>query len=123
MRAAPAIRPSSYMLAPAYLKTVPASSLSITEVFEIVSAETGVSIENIKSKCRFREYTFARQVICYICTQLANPSYTNGIVGRELNMDHSSVIYGTKQIRHFLQFNCKEKTEIEKILQKFKREN
>lgn len=123
MRAAPAIRPSSYMLAPTYLKNNLLYQYSLNEIIEIISRETKIGPNEIKSKCRFHEYTFARQLVCYVCRSLIKPNYSLGLIGRELNMDHSSAHYGDKRIANFLQIPCPEKIIIEKILQKFKREN
>ena len=66
-----------------------------------VSKGTGVAVEDIKSKCRKREFSFARHLFCYLtCNYTTTPLKKIGsYIG---NRDHSSVIHGRDNISDIL---------------------
>lgn len=52
---------------------------------------------DISIQCRERLYVDYRFIYCYMCKKYAKKNITLKIIGKAINRDHSSVIYGLKQ--------------------------
>lgn len=71
-------------------------SLSCDYILETVSNYFNVKIEEIKSKKRNQPITNARQVYMYLARELLSESLLN--IGKIIDRDHSTVIYGIEKI-------------------------
>lgn len=60
-----------------------------------------LSVEMLLSRCRKRATVDARQLYCYLASELVK-SATLSDIGRVSNLDHSTVVHSKKQIVNFL---------------------
>jgi hypothetical protein len=90
-------------------------------ILQNCSEVSGVSIEKIKSKDRFRHIVVVRQIYCYIAKKYF--SYTLLEIGKSINRDHSSVIHSIELVEKMIELNdpliC---SHYEAIMDKLKKE-
>ena len=90
--------------------------ISSDKVLKVVEKFYNVSIEDISSKKRNREIIRPRQVSMYLLKNVVGLSYPE--IGRELGgRDHTTIIYGCKEISKDLSSSNKIKDEIELLKQ------
>lgn len=65
------------------------------EILEIISHESGISVENILSNSRKTETVISRHIYCGILRK--NYKYSLTYIGDLINRDHTSVIHATEQ--------------------------
>lgn len=70
--------------------------VTINHLVDEVSRTTGVSVEDIYSKKRTSNISNARKMCVYVLRQVTDLSYEE--IGKEFNIDHSSVIYNIRII-------------------------
>lgn len=78
---------------------------TIEKIERIVCKNLNVSVQEFRSKKRFRNIIEARSIFFCICRKL-NPSLTLQKIGSYLEKDHATVMHGIK--------NCKQWCEIDK---------
>lgn len=71
---------------------------SLRSILVDVSKKTGISIENLKSRWRFREFVDARYIYFKRAKELLNGSETLNSIGNLVNRDHATVLYGIEQV-------------------------
>ena len=71
-------------------------STTVDKIFAAVYNKYGVSKEDIKSKKRTKEVTWARQMTVYLIREITELSYPN--IGNIIDKDHTSVIYANDKI-------------------------
>lgn len=90
-------------------------------IMNICSEVSGVSVEKIKSKDRFRSIVVVRQIYCYIARKYF--CYTLLEIGKSVNRDHTSVIHSCELIETMLQLKDPLITQLyEKVMEKLKKE-
>lgn len=68
--------------------------MTTTTILNVVCYRMNVSVEDIRSSVRSRKLAEARKVFAYVCRKLTRTPLH--IIGKEINKDHSSIIYGVK---------------------------
>jgi len=67
-------------------------------ILDSVAQAFGVSVREIMGKTRERPVARARQAAYYLCREFTSLSYPR--IGAKFNRDHSTVMYGVKQVGH-----------------------
>ena len=80
---------------------------------------TGISVSDMKSKCRKREIVTARQVFFYLARETF-PKMGLKTLGAMLDKDHATVIHSSKAVKDLIE--AKDKTILE-ILKKLENIN
>lgn len=93
------------------------------KILKLVSKEFEVSKKAIKSKSRYAPLPRIRHIICYLYLKHTKLSLTT--IGHIINIDHSTVIYGKKNIENLINYNFKQDSlliekikKVEKIIMK-----
>lgn len=73
------------------------------DVLELVSEVTNIDKDAILSRTRKREYVIARQLAAYFLVR--HQGYGLVMAGKEINLDHSTIIYHLRQIENALDVN------------------
>lgn len=76
-----------------------------------------VDIGELKGGSRNYPLPFIRQVVFYFTRKYTN--MTQGMIGKYLNRDHATVIYGIKKIKDLYEFDKKVKSEIDEFIRYF----
>lgn len=74
--------------------------LTLDGITDAVCAATGLTIDEVRMKGRFREYAEARWMIWWIARKYFNTSVTS--LARYSNRDHALVIYGIKKAGEYM---------------------
>ena len=91
--------------------------ISSEYIIDIVSEHFGVTVNDILSPRRSTEITFPRQVVMYLCRQMTTETADD--IGKSIGgRDHSTVLYGAKQISKELLSNDQLKNTIEILMKK-----
>jgi chromosomal replication initiation ATPase DnaA len=69
-------------------------------IADIVSEETGVPVDKMKSESREKETVNARQIVLYLCRLYTR--YTNRTIGRCFNRDHTTVMHSFRTIANHI---------------------
>lgn len=90
--------------------------ITIDDVISIICSYFRSTEEEVIKRARKREHVVARQFIMYYCRREINPAYTTTEIGKRLNdLDHSTVIYGTKQIENYLETDERKRKDLAEI--------
>lgn len=118
MRAQAYKKPSTYFLAPCYFKPG-LTKASMDDIIRFVSKEMNIPKERIINKGRKADQVFARQMVCYLASDVVQirplVSITLGI-----DYDHSSVNHSVSVIRNYLTIKCWQREVAEKMIETFK---
>jgi len=72
---------------------------SVNDIQKLTSEYFNISISDLLSNKKSRDFSYPRQVSMYLCRKLTDLSFTN--IGRAFgNKDHSTVIYAVKRIEN-----------------------
>jgi len=69
----------------------------MNRILETTCNTLNVNINDVRSKTREQETTYARHIFCYVAYNLIN-NHSLKSIGREVNRDHASVIHGKNRI-------------------------
>ena len=72
--------------------------LSVRQVLDVVSLETGVHVAEILSPRQAQEYWIARNLIAYLCREMLT-HYSLPAIGRQLHRDHTTVLHNWRRWR------------------------
>ena len=75
-------------------------TITLLMILEETSEVCEVTIEQMKSAIRKREVAVARHIYSYLCRKHTRCSFD--YIGRQINRDHSSVLFGAKKIKNWL---------------------
>lgn len=76
----------------------------ILEVMAVVCAGEKITLAEMKSKSRKREFAYPRQLAMYLCRQLTGRSYP--AIGQHMgDRDHTTVLHGYRKVRTLVQCN------------------
>lgn len=64
-----------------------------------------LTVDEVKSKRKFASYVYARQMACYILRYKHKASTVE--IGRFLNIDHATVIHGSRKIEDYMSYDKK----------------
>ncbi len=93
--------------------------MTIQFVAECICKEYKITMDQMKSKSRKREYAECRQVICYLVYKHFDLNISLEKVGSFLgNRDHTTVIYACKNVQNLLDTDVFFKRKLEKLLEK-----
>jgi hypothetical protein len=81
------------------------------DILKVVSLITGVSVAEIRSEKKNREYVTARHIYAYAVSKYGTQAKAEELI----NKDHTSISYGKKQIAKFL--SNKREIEIRKSVE------
>lgn len=88
-------------------------------IMDIVCDHYYISEEDIKSSKRNRELVHPRQIIMYLCRSMTNATYKE--IAQFLgNRDHSTIMYGERNISDLIEKDEATRNNIEKIINKIK---
>ena len=77
--------------------TEPTSTVSdIDRILKATTEVTGVTLIQMQSKRRVKEYTHARHIAMYLACEMTNMSMPQ--IGRKMNRDHTTVYYALEKI-------------------------
>jgi len=71
--------------------------VGLNRILETTCNTLNVNINDVRSKTREQETTYARHIFCYVAYNLIN-NHSLKSIGREVNRDHASVIHGKNRI-------------------------
>lgn len=91
------------------------TAFDIDKIISATTEVTGVTRIQIMSTRREREYVIARWMAMYVARETTTMSFPQ--IGRAMNRDHTSVIYGIKNISKRNVLNTKINRDIAKIKQ------
>ena len=86
-------------------------------ILDTVAEHFGVSVNDISSKRRDKEFAIPRQIIMYLCRNMTTETYQNiaALLGKK---DHTTVISGVKKIEKLIETDSELKNKIETIKKK-----
>ena len=76
--------------------------MELNRILKAVSEATNISEEQIISKCRLKEVALARHL--YFYTACKETSKSLNIIGKFVNRNHATVIYGNNKITYELEY-------------------
>ncbi len=85
-------------------------------IIETVADHFNITVEDIKSSKRNMEVAYPRQIAMYLCRQMTQESAK--LQGAAFGKDHSTVLYGAKQITKDILNNPKLKNTIDILIRK-----
>ena len=69
----------------------------LAEVIRVVAQAHGITVDEIKGRCRKRHLAWARQSAAYLCRELTDCSYPE--IGRALgNQDHTTALFSYRKV-------------------------
>lgn len=86
-------------------------------ILDTVAEHFGVSVNDISSKRRDKEFAIPRQIIMYLCRNMTTETYQNiaALLGKK---DHTTVISGVKKIEKLIETDSELKNKVETIKKK-----
>ena len=84
--------------------------MRLDTILNIVSIETGIHVDNLKSKSRRFEIVLARNIYFKFARHFTNQSTSS--IGMEVNRDHSTVLYGMTTLAKDLETDYLECNEL-----------
>jgi len=86
-------------------------------ILDTVAEHFGVSVNDISSKRRDKEFAIPRQIIMYLCRSMTTETYQNiaALLGKK---DHTTVISGVKKIEKLIETDSELKSKVEIIKKK-----
>ena len=86
-------------------------------ILDTVAEHFGVSVNDISSKRRDKEFAMPRQIIMYLCRNMTTETYQNiaALLGKK---DHTTVISGVKKIEKLIETDSELKNKVETIKKK-----
>lgn len=86
-------------------------------ILDTVAEHFGVSVNDITSKRRDKEFALPRQIIMYLCRNMTTETYQNiaALLGKK---DHTTVISGVKKIEKLMETDSDLKNKVETIKKK-----
>ncbi len=88
--------------------------VTVEKVVDEVSRTYNVSIEDIYSRKKSADITYARQISMYIVSRVMTLSSTE--IGKKFNKDHTTVLYTLEKVKNILRENESEKRLVEDII-------
>jgi len=71
--------------------------VGLNRILETTCNTLNVNINDVRSKTREQETTYARHIFCYVAYNLIN-NHSLKKIGHEINRDHASVLHGKNRI-------------------------
>ncbi len=95
------------------------SRITPENIINVVCDHYNVSIEDIKSSKRTKEFVLPRQMIMYLCRSMTNATYKEiaSILG---GRDHSTIMYGERSVTDLIEKDESIRRTIETIMNKLK---
>lgn len=86
-------------------------------ILNTVAEHFGLSVNDISSKRRDKEFAVPRQIIMYLCRNMTTETYQNiaELLGKK---DHTTVISGVKKIENMMETDSELKNKVETIKKK-----
>jgi chromosomal replication initiator protein len=83
------------------------------DILEIISKESGITVEDILSTCRKKEKVQSRHIFCGILRK--NYNYSLPFIGELVGRDHTTVIHATEQFNNRYMFEDNFKNLVDRI--------
>ena len=82
-----------------------------------MSEHFNVSVDDISSKKRDKEFALPRQIIMYLCRNMTTETYQNiaALLGKK---DHTTIISGVKKIEKLMESDSELKNKVDIIKKK-----
>lgn len=77
----------------------------IKDVLELVCDCLNVTVEQLKSTKRDREFVEARQIFAYLIMRASTYKVSLGLAGSFINKDHATVLYSAKSAEKLIEWN------------------
>lgn len=87
------------------------------EVQRVVACWFDVTVDDLKSQCRKRQFAWPRQVAQYLCREMTRQSYPE-IARKFGDRDHTSILFAVRKVAQVLTQDA----ELAELLVRFKRE-
>lgn len=87
--------------------------MTLDKILYCVSQQYGVSVEEIKNKCRKRNFAEPRQVYCFFAKKYTKNSLKK--IGDFVNLNYATVIHSIKTIEGLIKTNKEIRSNILKI--------
>jgi len=95
-------------------KSIELSDLTKENILKTICKELQMDFDEVKNrKTRKKEFVYARQLYSYFCRNFINESLNN--IGKFINKDHATIIWGNKQINNYYEFDKGVKSQVDKI--------
>ncbi len=95
-------------------KSIELSDLTKETILKTICKELQMDFDEVKNrKTRKKEFVYARQLYSYFCRNFINESLNN--IGKFINKDHATIIWGNKQINNYYEFDKGVKNQVDKI--------
>ena len=95
-------------------KSIELSDLTKENILKTICKELQMDFDEVKNrKTRKKEFVYARQLYSYFCRNFINESLNN--IGKFINKDHATIIWGNKQINNYYEFDKGVKNQVDKI--------
>lgn len=75
----------------------PAVTPRMMEIQRVIARHYGITVENIKSACRKRQYSWPRQIAAYLCREMTECSLPE--IGRMFGgRDHTTILFSCRKV-------------------------
>jgi chromosomal replication initiator protein len=89
-------------------------AITIAQIVELVDAEFGVTVEQIRGPRRTHQFVFARHVAQYLATRLL-PAHSLPVIGRYFFRDHTSIMSARNKISRMVENNPATRALVERL--------
>ncbi len=86
----------------------------IDRLLKRIATETNVSVKEMKSKFRYKEFSEARYIAMYILHKKYNLTSTR--VGKLFNRDHATVLTACNKLEGFMSYDKEFKNKINNLI-------
>ena len=86
----------------------------IDRLLKRIATETNVSVKEMKSKFRYKEFSEARYIAMYILHKKYNLTSTR--VGKLFDRDHATVLTACKKLEGFMEFDKEFKQKVNNLI-------
>jgi len=95
-------------------KSIELSDLTKENILKTICKELQMDFDEVKNrKTRKSEFVYVRQLYSYFCRKFTNESLDS--IGKFINKDHATIIWGNKQINNYCEFDKGVKNQVKKI--------
>lgn len=77
--------------------------LTIDEVAQQVCNQFGVTVADIRVRCRKREFVEPRQLVCYICSKILLHNYKYVTIAKFFDISHCTIVHANRMVEILLQ--------------------
>ncbi len=76
---------------------------TMSDIAETVATRFSITVQDIRGRSRLRSHAWPRQVVMLLASEMTSNAGAN--IGRYLNRDHTTVLYGVRNARARVETN------------------